>query len=133
MIDIKPYVDNRNIKDLIGQCLYDPSQDKINEVINSYLSNDKYLLLGHKEDNEIAGYIGLDLTYPLKTIIKHIAVKEERRNTGIGRKMIISCLLDYEISEIEVETDDDALNFYKKLGFNVANTEYKYDNVRRSH
>lgn len=131
MIDIKPYVDNRNILDLIGKCLFNPSKDKINEVVNSYLSNDNYLLLGHKVDNEFVGYIGLDLTNPSKTVINHIAVKEERRNTGIGRNMINSCLLDYEISEIEVETDNDALDFYKKLGFNVVNTEYKYDNVKR--
>ncbi len=43
MIDIKPYVNNKSIMNLIGKYLFNPTQDKINEVVNSYLSNDTFL------------------------------------------------------------------------------------------
>jgi ribosomal protein S18 acetylase RimI-like enzyme len=60
--------------------------------------------------------------------ILNIAVSEKERNHGIGRNMI-DAVAKTHIMAIEAETDDDAVGFYRKCGFEASAIQ-KY-NTRR--
>jgi len=75
----------------------------------------------------------LELSAFLLTLIKieitNIAVAEHARNRGIGRAMI-TVLREKHREMIEAETDDDAIDFYRKCGFICTPTMQK-QGVRR--
>jgi len=63
-----------------------------------------------------------------KVQILNIAVAEDSRTQGVGRKMI-AALRDRYNTPIEAETDDDAVGFYRKCGFET--TVFEKHNTRR--
>lgn len=52
--------------------------------------------------------------------LKHIAVIPEQRTRGFGRVMIYDALRRCGRRPLTVETDDDALGFYKAVGFKMV-------------
>ena len=56
-----------------------------------------------------------------------VAVKPEYQGQGIGSKLIDFIFDRFEVDNITAETDDDAIGFYKKYGFTVADTKVKFD------
>lgn len=62
--------------------------------------------------------------------ILDIAVKPEYRKHGIGRKLIDFIFTQFPIDNITAETDDEAVEFYKRCGFNVIGFGMKCNNKR---
>jgi len=58
--------------------------------------------------------------------ICHIAVAENARGKGIGSKMV-AALLDKYGMDIQAETDDGAVDFYRKCGFEATAMYKQYD------
>jgi len=94
----------------------------------SYKENEAQQLYGWVENGEVLGVVGV-LTHPDKIEITSIAVAENARNRGIGRSMITALREQYN-TMIEAETDDDAVNFYRKCGF-ICTTAIEKHGVRR--
>ena len=62
--------------------------------------------------------------------INDIAVKTDFREKGIGGKMIRFILDKFSSNNIIAETDDDAVGFYKKFGFEISEIESEFDSKR---
>ena len=60
-----------------------------------------------------------------------VAVLKDSQNQGIGRAMIKYVQKTYKPSCIIAETDDDAVNFYRKIGFKVKGLGEKYPGITR--
>ncbi|KAF0193741.1 MAG: hypothetical protein FD169_2284 [Bacillota bacterium] len=84
-------------------------------------------IYGWVENDEIVGICGFDVHKDYVEIL-NIAVAENIRYHGVGGKMTTALWKKYEMM-IEVETDDDAVDFYRKRGFSTTATQ-KYG-VRR--
>jgi GNAT superfamily N-acetyltransferase len=65
-------------------------------------------------------------------VIGHIAVRRESRGKGYGR-WIVQRLADLEpgVDTWMAETDDDAIGFYRTLGFHTEDLGERYPGVRR--
>ena len=59
--------------------------------------------------------------------ILDIAVYENARSRGIGTFLIDGLLRESNASQVLAETDDDAIGFYQKYGFKVADTKTIHD------
>ncbi|MEM4134266.1 MAG: ribosomal protein S18-alanine N-acetyltransferase [Candidatus Micrarchaeia archaeon] len=72
-----------------------------------------------KENGKIIGYIILQMIEPKKGYIRSIAVKKEKRKKGVAKSLIKYLIKKFELEEISlhVRAGNDAINFYKKLGF----------------
>lgn len=62
--------------------------------------------------------------------ILDIAVKPEYRKHGIGRSLIDFIFTQFPIYTITAETDDEAVGFYKRCGFDVIGFGMKCNTKR---
>lgn len=102
------------------------STDSLEKQMNE--QNHKYLLL--KEDDEYLGYLSYEVNYKNKpcTKIHKIYVLPSIQGKGLGRFLIekateIGKENNCEILSLNVKRDNSALQFYKKMGFEVAGSE----------
>ncbi|OKX83579.1 GNAT family N-acetyltransferase [Corynebacterium glutamicum] len=55
---------------------------------------------------------------PSRAVIEYIAVKETHQGMGLGSQLLNAVAKTHP--EIYLETDDDAVDFYRKQGFSIA-------------
>ena len=125
--DIKNQMDKPEIKQIMAACVFDNSSKGMDQVQSDYQRHSSWQLWGWFENDIITGVCGFE-DHPDWVEILHIAVAEDARGLGIGSKMIKALAAQYK-KTIEAETDDDAVDFYRKCDFE-ATAISKYD-VRR--
>lgn len=97
--------------------------------INDYLNNDNYIILVSDENNINAFLIALKNidTYEIEAIY----VESNYRRQGIATKLL-NYLEDHYLNKDDVillevaVNNENAINLYKKFGFNIINTRHKY-------
>ncbi|WP_144611697.1 GNAT family N-acetyltransferase [Bacillus cereus] len=77
--------------------------------------------------------IGIEIIGAYKARICHIAVAPQYRHTGIALQMIKEVLRIHQLTYVEAETDKEAVEFYKKIGFQVKSLGEKYPGIERFH
>lgn len=126
--EIKSFEQDTN--DLLKCCIGNPTEEKIRQILSEYFGDNSKHMYGYKKNNEIVGLIGI-VADEHNITIKHIAVKEYVRGSGIGRSLINNIVLKFNPTAIVAETDDDAVDFYRKLGFDIYSLGEKYPGVVR--
>ena len=83
-----------------------------------------------KDDGIAVGFIGLEPNYPDAGFLRihKLYVKPKMHKTGIGRKMINHCIdiafdLDMNVLHLNVNRYNDAVDFYKHVGFTIIKEE----------
>ncbi|ANC08393.1 MULTISPECIES: GNAT family N-acetyltransferase [Bacillus cereus group] len=77
--------------------------------------------------------IGIEVIGATKARVCHIAVDSDYRQKGIALQMIKEVVRIYQLTYIEAETDDGAVEFYKRIGFQVKSLGEKYMEIERFH
>jgi len=90
----------------------------ISRLIEKCRSNDYRKLWGFVEDNHIISSVEFYIRDDGILYVSGIGVTESHQRQGIGRTMI-ERLRDMHQLPIELETDDDAADFYRKCGMKV--------------
>ena len=121
--DIKDQLDNPIVRQILSCCLWDKSPKGVDEALRRYSGEQFY---GWTENDQPLGVCGFRVLQD-KVEICHISVTENARGKGVGSAMVTALQEKYEMP-IEAETDDDAVEFYRKRGF-VATAFYKYSDV----
>lgn len=80
-----------------------------------------------EQNDKNVGIIVLKISDPKQIEILDIAVKPDRQQRGVGRKLIDFCSREFKAESIIAETDDEAVGFYEKLGFKVHLLGDKYN------
>ncbi|PPE03045.1 hypothetical protein HCUR_01476 [Holospora curviuscula] len=109
---------------VISSSIGSPTPEKIAQVLQSYQQPNQFLI-GAFSSKTLIAVIGFELN-GMQATIKHISVVDEFRNQGIGKSLIHSLIKDYTPSTVLLETDEESVNFYKKLGFMCAPFTSKY-------
>ena len=125
--DIKNQMDKQPVSEILAHCVYDNSQDGMNKVYADYARHRDWQMCGWYENETLLGVCGFAVHSNWLEIL-HVATAENARGLGIG-KAIINFLQEKYKMKIELETDDDAVDFYRKCGFETIPIR-KYD-VRR--
>ncbi|BCB04191.1 GNAT family N-acetyltransferase [Bacillus sp. KH172YL63] len=63
--------------------------------------------------------------------VKHIAVSPSARGRGIGREMIDRLVDTCSFTYLGAETDQEAVDFYRKIGWKITSLGEKYPGVER--
>jgi ribosomal protein S18 acetylase RimI-like enzyme len=93
--------------------------ERAREVIAAARTDPDTELFGLNIDGELAGvYLLHKVT--LMNEITHLAIAEGFRRQGHGRACLYDALLRSGRRPLVVETDDDALGFYKRCGFKLV-------------
>ena len=110
------------IKTILYDVIGNPSPEKFLQVERLYDQyNHKFVVAYDSDLGEVSvtGIIGLEFMEKCVATIKHLGVHESMRKKGIGKLLLQYITSNYSLMHIKVETDADAVNFYKKCGFKV--------------
>ena len=123
--DIKHAMDNPAVRKIIAHAAFDDSPESIAEIIRKYQSDINSNFYAWVENGKTLGICGYNV-YSNRVWIRLISVNENARGRGVGSAMVTALQKLYG-KDIEADTDDDAVNFYRKRGFAVY--EF-YDEIR---
>ena len=117
LINIKNEMDNPIVHNIIACAIFDGSPEGVAKTVQEYLLNPNLHFYGWVENHSIIGICGYEI-HDNKIEIHLIAVDEKSRSRGVGSAMLVALQKNYG-KNIEAETDDDAVGFYRKCGFAV--------------
>jgi GNAT superfamily N-acetyltransferase len=113
--NIKQLITEPEVGKIISYAAFDSSPEGIANVERKYLSSDKLHFYGWVEDKKVIGICGFEV-HCNKVEIHLISVAEDRQKQGIGGAMVAALYKKYGFP-LEAETDDDAVEFYRKRNF----------------
>jgi ribosomal protein S18 acetylase RimI-like enzyme len=103
------------VAEVIALSIGFPSLEKVKEVLKEYTHANR-TLMGSFFQQRLVAIIGIELVGTMG-IIKHISVLRNYRSQGLGKQLIYHVFNTFSIICLFAETDDDAVDFYQKLGF----------------
>ena len=127
--DVKEIITEPDILKLLAPSVYNPTEERLLNRAKKYQEDEETNVYVYKEDNEYKGIVVFEIVNNSATILD-IAVKPEYQKSGIGRKLVDFILNNFGVDAVAAETDDDAIGFYKKYGFDILKTEIKYNTTR---
>ena len=133
MIDIRPKLDSMEVYELINALEYPPNirEIKTEQILAEYRYNPDQLLLGFVSKGELVALIGLQHTGPNDAVIRHIVVRRDCRRHGLGREMVNNVCKKFSLGTLTAETDNDTVQFYRRIGFQIKSLGKKYPGVER--
>lgn len=131
IIDVKNQLHDKEIQNIIAYSQYMPSPEKLHRIADEYASNRSIHVFGCSEDRVVHGIIVIEETGVNSFEIIGIAVNPDHRMCGIGRELIAYAIRELNCKNLFAETDDDAVNFYRRCGFTIKNLGQKYKGVTR--
>jgi ribosomal protein S18 acetylase RimI-like enzyme len=125
--DIKSNLDNPTVRMLLGESAGDKSTEATDRKMAEFRRRDDFNLYGWIENDKILGVCGIEV-YSDWVEIYNIAVVPEIRKRGIGKAMITAVQQKYK-TNVRSETDDGAVEFYRKCGFETEGFIKTYSGV----
>ena len=113
--------------DVYKDCMFLPSEEKFARKVDGFLADDAIELFACLEDGEPKGMMVVSFAQAAQTEIVGIAVAQAARHRGIGSYMIAQLMEERRLPSVYAETDDDAVVFYRKNGFEVVKVAEEYD------
>lgn len=127
--DVKEIITEADILKLLAPSVYNPNEERLQGRAKKYQEDEETNVYVYKEDNEYKGIVVFEIFDSTATILD-IAVNPEHQGKGIGSKLMDFIFNSFDVDSITAETDDDAIGFYKKYGFVVADTKVEFDTKR---
>ncbi len=125
---VKAIITEPDILKLLAPSVFNPTEDRLLNRTKKYQDENANIYV-YKHNGEYKGIVIFKLLNYSATILD-IAVKPEYQGQGIGSKLIDFIFNSFNVDSITAETDDDAIGFYKKYGFTVADTKIEFATKR---
>ncbi|HZG56633.1 GNAT family N-acetyltransferase [Paenibacillus sp.] len=129
-IDLKTQAAHPEIAELIGYSVF-PDPDRVQRAIAAYREDDALSLYGIESEGEIVGVIGFAMHPSNVMEIKHIAVRPDCRGAGYGRGLILEAIALTHPTSVIAETDEEAVEFYRAIGFEIESLGERFPGVER--
>ncbi|MBU9674493.1 GNAT family N-acetyltransferase [Planococcus sp. CP5-4] len=110
---------------------YATSSTKVKAEYEKYFSLPNFKLYGMAVDEKFFACIGIEFLEKDVCEIRHLSVSSEIRGQNIGSEMIDFICRFYPFHQIIAETDQQAVEFYRKYGFSISSLGEKYPGVER--
>lgn len=127
--DIKEIITEPDMSKLLAPSVFNPTEERLLNRAKKYQEDENTNIYAYKDNGEHKGIVILKIANNSATILD-IAVNPEHQGQGIGSKLIDFIFNSFNVNSIIAETDDDAIGFYKKYGFAVADTKAEFDTKR---
>ncbi|WP_374016839.1 GNAT family N-acetyltransferase [Paenibacillus thiaminolyticus] len=128
-INVKRRLREAVIRNLIELCVF-PDPDKVEAVLKTYEQHPEDELWGYESEGEVVGIVGIR-KYGKEIEILHLAVHPELRGAGFGRGMILELIHQEQPDVVKAETDEEAVDFYRNIGFTIESRGEVYPGVER--
>ncbi len=110
---------------IYASCMYRPTYEAYRAQMEDYLRDSSVNVYTYEQQGRIAGMLVLMLSKTDAEIVG-IAVSENARRKGIGKRLIRSVMASENLESVKAQTDDDSIAFYRKCGFSEQKTVVEY-------
>jgi ribosomal protein S18 acetylase RimI-like enzyme len=110
---------------IYASCMYRPTYEAYQAQMEDYLRDSSVNVYTYEQQGRIAGMLVLMLSKTDAEIVG-IAVSENARRKGIGKRLIRSVMASENLESVKAQTDDDSIAFYRKCGFSEQKTVVEY-------
>ena len=117
--DVKASLWQPEVLALLKPSVYNPTPERLKSRAEKYSADKNIFVYACKIDSVYAGIVVLKTENDTAEILD-IAVKPKYRKHGIGRKLIDFIFNRFPVDTIIAETDDEAVEFYKRCGFTIT-------------
>lgn len=125
-IELRENFITTDIYRIYSACMFEPTWEKFRERAGNFSDAPNVRMFGYLENAVLLGVIVVRKITDGAEICG-IAVDEERRGYGIGRKLVRYVMDMLRPDSLFAETDDDAVGFYRKCGFVTEEFTKSYD------
>ena len=115
------------VYEIYKHCMFMPTEEKFNNKVDLFLNDNSVKIFVCFEQDKIVGIVVVSFKEQKKIEIIGIAVDVSARGKGIGSYMINQVINNYGLLSVYAETDNDAVWFYQKNGFNIVEFSETYD------
>ena len=115
------------VYEIYKHCMFMPTEEKFNKKIDVFLMYNSVKIFDCFNQSKLEGVIIVSFAEQRSIEIIGIAVDVSARGKGIGSYMINQIVNDYGLVSVYAETDNDAVGFYQKNGFNITAFSEIYD------
>ncbi|MCJ8010535.1 GNAT family N-acetyltransferase [Paenibacillus sp. KQZ6P-2] len=129
LLNIKSYIYKPEVAELFSYAVF-PDDQSVEKTIREYESNEDWQLYGYEDGELLVGLTGYEKSGS-EVILRHIAVIPENRGLGYGRGMILEIMTKEKPERVIAETDEEAVDFYRNLGFVVSSLGEQYPGIER--
>lgn len=127
--DVKASLWQPEVLALLKPSVYNPTPERLKHRAEEYAADSNVKAYACKNSEKYIGIV-VFVTENGTAEILDIAVKPEYRKHGIGRKLIDFIFNRFPVDTIIAETDDEAVEFYKKCRFTITPTKEVSDTRR---
>lgn len=127
--DVKASLFNPEVLTLLKPSVYNPTPERLKDRAEKYSADKNIFVYVCKTGGIYVGIVVFRMENGTAEILD-IAVKPEYRKHGIGRSLIDFIFTQFPIYTITAETDDEAVGFYKRCGFDVIGFGMKCNTKR---
>lgn len=131
IIDIKGNLHDESVLAVISLSMYMPTAEKLKNLADKYESDYTISAFACVDDGFVCGTIVLKRVTDNEFEIIGISTHPNRRKQGIASKLISYTACFLNCSVVTAETDDDAVDFYRKYGFKINSLGEKYPGIVR--
>lgn len=96
-----------------------PDPEQVERALSFYENNGEAELLAYIEQGEMLGIVGFEPSGDKEITVTHIAVDPGSRGLGYGRGMLLELMVRERPERVIAETDEEAVDFYRSVGFSV--------------
>jgi len=130
LIDLKKRLDEPDVKEILEYSVH-PDPEKLEVAVEAYKADPGLELYGYEEEGELIGVVGFRKNEEGRLNIEHIAVASDYRGLGYGRGLILETIEMKNPAVIVAETDEESVNFYRSIGFEIESLGEIYPGVER--
>lgn len=127
--DVKASLWQPEVLALLKPSVYNPTPERLKHRAEEYAADSNVKAYACKNSEKYIGIV-VFVTENGTAEILDIAVKPEYHKHGIGRKLIDFIFNRFPVDTIIAETDDEAVEFYKKCRFTITPTKEVSDTRR---
>lgn len=126
IVEVKSMLKNRELLSVLAESVYNPTKERLISRADRYIISPNTAVYANKESDTYKGIIVIGISNISVIEILDIADSSSFQKSGIGSSLINHCINMFHPNKIIAETDDDAVEFYKKFGFDILTLGDKY-------
>ncbi|NEW06297.1 GNAT family N-acetyltransferase [Paenibacillus sp. SYP-B3998] len=130
LTNVKLRLHEELIQELLSYSVF-PDPDRLEQTIQQYETDDSLLLFGYESESVMVGIIGFRLNKERELVITHLSVGPESRGVGFGRGIILETIEEMKPVTLIAETDEEAVEFYRSIGFIINSLGEQYPETER--